>query len=85
MNIFSIYDTKSQTYGRPFFERNQQTALRSVRMVVNNPTSENQYNKYPQDFELHVIGTYDDETGVLEGHKPEKLCDLSKLKDKEGE
>lgn len=81
MKIYTIYDKKTETYGRPFFERSDQAALRSVRTVVNTPEQHNQYYKYPGDFELVQIGQYNDESGMLEAMTPQKLTELKALQD----
>lgn len=64
MKIFSIYDTKAEAYLQPFFLKTTAIAIREIETAVNNP--EHQFGKYPQDYVLFELGTWDEEKGQCE-------------------
>lgn len=63
LKIFTVYDIKSKTYLPPFYQKETGEATRAFRSSVNNP--DHQFHKYPEDFSLHQIGTFDDNTSEL--------------------
>lgn len=65
LQAFAVYDKKARTYSRPFFERSHINALRGFRAEVNRQESTNSLYTHPEDFELHVIGNFNDSTGAL--------------------
>ena len=64
LRVFSIYDYKVGAYAQPFYSRTTAEAIRSVTEALNDPQST--ISKYPQDFALFDLGTYDDQTGRFE-------------------
>lgn len=66
--LYTIYDSKSETYGKPFHEQNTATALRSARNILTNPDSVITHN--PEDFTLWHMGEFDDNTGEIELFSP---------------
>lgn len=64
LKIFSIRDSKAEYFAPPFFQQNHALAERMFRTATNDPQS--QVNKYPQDFDLYYLGTYDDQTGKIQ-------------------
>lgn len=71
MNAYSIYDTKVEQWGLPFFSHHHAVAARIVTEAVNDGNT--QLSKYPNDYILFCIGTYDDHDGLLQPHIPENL------------
>lgn len=65
---FSIYDTKAEIFNPPFYQRNAGEAARSFSKIVNESNS--LLNQYPEDYVLIQIGSFNDETGMLESCKP---------------
>lgn len=63
VQVFAIYDIKAKTFGQPIFQLTEGTARRAFSDLVNDPST--QFNKYPDDFTLFQIGTYDDNSGEL--------------------
>jgi len=78
-NIYSIWDRKSLTFSAPFYAINDGTAMRSVGHAVSDPKSELSYAC--ADYELHVLGTFDDSNGVLTQAAPEFLINVQQLKE----
>ena len=62
LKIYSIYDSKAQMYGQPFFQHNSAVCERSFRSMA---TGDTQYAKAPQDFTCYELGEYDDSTGII--------------------
>lgn len=60
MNRYSILDKKAGTYGTPFFSPTNATAIRSCEEAVSD--TDTPYAKYPEDFCLFLLGTFDSYT-----------------------
>ena len=64
LKIFSVYDMKAKFFGQPFYEQQEESALRAFTDAVNDSSrAENMWNKHPADFQLFVIGEFDNESG----------------------
>jgi len=63
LNMYSIYDSKSKVYSKPFYCLNQDIALRSIVDLLTNGDSDPR--RHPEDFHLYYIGEFDDSTGVI--------------------
>lgn len=68
---YAIYDSKARVYTVPFFCQNDEVAGRNFASAVNDHNT--QFGKYPEDFSLHCIGSYDDELGELKSFPPINL------------
>lgn len=62
--LYSIRDSKTGIYHKPWYSLNNEDAERGFKTVVNNPKSENIHD-FPEDFDLFFLGTYDDNTGLV--------------------
>ncbi len=63
LNIYTIFDTASGLYLRPFFNTSDGAALRAFSDIATDPDHE--VGKHPEDYSLFRIGIYDDNTAVL--------------------
>lgn len=63
LNLYSIYDKKANCYSKPFEAYNDNCAKR---MVAASMDEASLLRKYPTDYRLDNIGTFDDETGQFE-------------------
>lgn len=70
LNVYTIFDSASQAYMRPFFMQSDGQALRSFTDIAQD--AEHEIGKHPEDYSLYRIGTYDDQKGVL--HAEDKSC-----------
>lgn len=61
LKVFSVFDCKASAYMQPFFMASVGEAIRSWQEVSNDGKST--ISKYPGDFTLFEIGSYDDQTG----------------------
>lgn len=66
-SLFAIYDSKAKAYQRPFTMINEEVAVRAIQDALTEPTCD--FAKYPSDYTLFKIGTYDEQTSEI---KPEK-------------
>lgn len=66
MKIFTIYDKKSLIYGNPFYNMQIGQAERTFSQAINDSSNPNNLlAKYPTDFELYEIGSFDANTGQI--------------------
>ncbi len=62
-NIYSIFDTASGLYSRPFFTQSDPEAMRSFEDI--SIDAEHPIGKHPEDYMLFRIGIFDDTKGKL--------------------
>lgn len=62
--VYAIYDSKSEAYYPPFFQATTGLAIRYFTELANDQKTT--IGKYPHDYALYEIGTYDDGTAILE-------------------
>lgn len=68
LKVFSIYDGKIKSFLKPFVDQHTGQALRSFEEACREPSSP--FAKFPSDFVLYEVGTFDSETGNLESYSP---------------
>lgn len=68
LNVYTVWDTKAEAFLQPFFSPNKGTAIRAIVDALRDPNST--LAKYPDDFHLYHIGTWDDSAGLIEAHSP---------------
>lgn len=77
--VYTIYDSKTQSYSKPFYSITRGSAIRSFQSVTADPSTD--INRYPQDFALFELGSYNDSTSQFVLHAaPEHIglaCDLA--------
>lgn len=59
--VFTIHDTKAETFNPPFFQPTHGEAERNFRSAMNDPKTT--FNKYPEDFDLYYLGEYETNSG----------------------
>lgn len=65
--IFSVYDHKAGAFNVPFYFIAEGEAMRAFKEECSNP--EGLMYKYPHDFELYMLGKYDNITGEFHAEK----------------
>lgn len=80
MKIYSIQDTKSEGFNRPFFSQTRYTAMREIKLGLKNDESMAQF---ADDFKLWEIGDFDPASGTIDAKTPEVICSVNDLVDKE--
>lgn len=63
--VVSVKDRAADVFNRPFFVPHRNVAVRDFTDEVNRSAADNPLNKHPDDFDLYVLGTFDDNTGVF--------------------
>jgi hypothetical protein len=76
--ICSVKDRAADAYGRPLFVPSVGLAIRSFTDEVNREAADNQMHNHPDDFDLYELGTFDDNTGIIECHATPKQLALGK-------
>lgn len=61
--LFSVYDSKSESYTPPYFDHAEGRALRTFADCCNDP--EHQFGKHPEDYTLYNLGEFDDGLGTI--------------------
>lgn len=84
LHIFAIYDTKSKDFHTPFFQNTPQNAIRAFKTEVNRQDAGNMLYLYPDEYELHYLGEFDQITGELRPAS-EKLMNGNAVTTKKGE
>lgn len=77
--IYAIYDEKAEAYNAPFPLATDGLAQRSFEMACTNPATD--LYKYPGDFKLYCIATWDDSKGSFENIVPAKYIATNIRKD----
>jgi len=70
--MFTVYDSKSETYTPPFFDHAPGRALRTFSDCCND--SGHQFGKHPEDYTLFECGEFDDSTGSITQDNIESLA-----------
>lgn len=66
--MVAVYDKKTGLFDPPFNVRHVGDAIRQWDIIRKD--KETRIGKNPEDFDLFEVGTYEDETGVLNQLKP---------------
>ena len=79
-NVFSVMDKKAGAFHPPFMESNKATAMRRLADLVNGRNGPDHiYCVHPLDFQLCILGTFDDLSGEYVTYSPEQVCGLHEL------
>lgn len=62
--VVSVRDSAAEVFNRPFYVPHRNVAVRDFTDEVNREDPSNQLNKHPSDFDLYVLGEFDDNTGL---------------------
>ncbi|UOF78993.1 DNA binding protein vP5 [Microviridae sp.] len=61
--VVSVKDRAADVFNRPFFVPHRNVAVRDFTDEVNRSAADNPLNKHPDDFDLYILGTFDDNNG----------------------
>jgi len=76
--VFSVYDKAAENFNQPMFMAAKGQAIRAFDDEANRPDS--QIHKHPEDYELFVIGEYDDDNALLTPTRPQLIGKASDFK-----
>lgn len=77
LEMYSVKDTKSQLFGMPHFQQSDGVAIRSFSTACEDQNTD--LNKYPSDFSLYHVGSYDISTGNVSPASPRQICNASEF------
>lgn len=63
--VLAVFDSAVQAFGQPFFVPAIGAGVRSFVDEVNRAAPDNQLANHPEDFELHYVADFDDESGAF--------------------
>ena len=63
MKLYTVYDSKSESFTPPMANRTRGEAIRGFTDEVNNPNS--MLNKHPEDYTLFELAEWDNSTGQI--------------------
>lgn len=66
--VYAVFDHAAKAFLPPFLLRNDGQATRAFSDAVN--SKNHQFNEHPGDYNLFLIGTFDDTTAVFSGREP---------------
>ncbi len=73
LQIVSVRDRALDAFGRPFFVPTIGAAVRSFQDEVNN--KESPMHKHADDYDMYLLGTFDEESGKFENlPEPKQVC-----------
>ena len=73
--MFTVKDVKTKLFAAPFFQKNAATAIRSFSTACEDTNTD--LNKYPEDFSLYEVGSFDPETGQIHSEIPNQIANAS--------
>lgn len=77
LNLYSVLDSTSRLYLPPFPMRTDKEAIEAFTSAINAPDSI--WKKYPEDYLLMRISTFDDETGIVDPQQPQVVISAQKV------
>ena len=63
--IVSVKDRAAEIFNRPFFVPHRSVAVRDFTDEINRVSGDNPLNKHPDDFDLYLLGQFDDSNGAF--------------------
>lgn len=63
-NVYTVYDSKSESYSPPFLARTHGEAIRSFEQAAR--TEKHQFNEHAEDFTLFHLGNWNDNSALYE-------------------
>ena len=80
--LFSVFDKKTFVYLAPFVARSQVDAIRQIKASFKDPAMcETPVGQNPEDFDIMLVGSFDDESGDIAPVKPMFIARLVDLRD----
>ena len=77
LKAYSIYDNKAAIYLPPFYNTNDQVAIRTFTDILQNPNTP--MNRHPEDYSIYHVGYFNEETGSLDGCPKEHFIDATTI------
>lgn len=68
MCIVGVKDNVAGLFGRPIFTHSEAMAIRAFADELNRPDGSDELHRHPEDFDLYLLGHFDDVDGVVTGN-----------------
>lgn len=65
--VCATLDRKAKSFGAPMVFQNTEIATRMARTLMEHNGQQSDLEKYPEDFDLYLIGEFDTELGTIAG------------------
>lgn len=78
---FAVFDVKSKLFSNVHLLQSDGVAIRSFSTACENKDTE--FNKFPEDYSLYRLGTFNIETGLLESETPKQICNATEFVNKQ--
>lgn len=75
--LYSLFDRKARQFGPIVVERTEGSVRRSLEAGI--PGSGSIMEKYPDDYDLYLVGSFDEDVGLVEGCAPRCVDNLSRI------
>lgn len=73
--VIAVRDRAADVFGQPGFYTSTGGAIRSFGDEINNPRDgNNMFCKHPEDFDLYLLGDFDDNTGLFNSESPKQIA-----------
>lgn len=77
LEVYTVHDSKVGAFLAPWYARTRGEAIRSFTEACKDPNT--MFGKYPADYRLWFVATYDEATGFFEVRKPEPVIGADEL------
>jgi len=74
LQVFAVYDSVAEVYGRPFFSQTVGSAVRGFSDEINRGERDNPLSAHPKDFALFHLGSFEDQFAEWEIKQQPQLC-----------
>lgn len=79
MQVYSLFDRASSAFGGPVLAVNDALMRRSLSELLVEDQGRSNLSRYPDEFDVYLIGTFDTDTGALVAQAPQHLCRVAEL------
>lgn len=79
-NLYVLRDIKANVYNPPVTADNDEVMKRMMKSAIKRKCN---LTEYPEDYQIHCIGTYDDKTAEINTEEMRFVCNLNELMPKE--
>ena len=75
--VYAVFDIKSNLFSSPHHLQSNGVAIRSFSQACEDQQTE--FNKFPEDYSLYHLGSFDIESGLLDPETPKQIANASEF------
>jgi len=79
IKIYAIRDNRTESFNIPTFAKSDSEMVRMIQISIMD--GESMLAKFPKDYDLYFMGTYDNETGTMETTPPQHIMSLLQIRE----